>query len=73
MKLRCSIIIDDIQDPPLAVVDPGHAVGAVALRGDAGIPVVVGGGAGLHFDLLDPGIFPGRLIEMAVDDHVSLG
>jgi hypothetical protein len=30
-------------------------------------------GAGLHLDLLNPGILPGRLIKMAVDDHVSLG
>ena len=73
IKTEMLIIVDDIQDPPLAVVDPGHAVGAIALGGDAGIPVVVRGGAGLHFDLFDPGIFPGRLIKMAVDDHVSLG
>ena len=61
-----------ILDQVLLVTD-GDAVGAIALGGDAGIPVVKGGGAGLHFDLFDPGIFPGRLIKMAVDDHISLG
>ncbi len=73
IKAEMPVIVDDIQDPPLAVVDAGRGVGAVALGGDAGIPVVVGSGAGLHFDLFDPGIFPGRLIKMAMDDHVSLG
>jgi hypothetical protein len=73
IEAQVLIIVDDIQNPPLPVIDPGGAVGAVAFGGDPGVPVVVGGGAGLHFDLFDPGIFPGRLIKMAVDDHVSLG
>ena len=65
------VVVDNVQDAVLAVINPGRGVGAVTFGIDAGVPIVEGMGAGLHLDLLDPGVLPGGLIEMAVDDHVS--
>ena len=65
------VVVDNVQDAVLAVINPGRGVGTVTFGIDAGVPIVEGMGAGLHLDLLDPGVLPGGLIEMAVDDHVS--
>ncbi|MBI4642731.1 MAG: hypothetical protein HY743_03120 [Deltaproteobacteria bacterium] len=67
------IIVDNVKNTALVVEDAGATVGGIAFDVDAGIPIVVRMGAGLHFYLLNPGVFPGRLIEMAVNDDVALG
>jgi hypothetical protein len=55
------------------VKDPGATVGGIAFHANAAIPIMEGMGAGFFLNLLNPGILPGRLIKMAVNDHVSLG
>ena len=67
------VIIDDVQNAALVVENAGATVGRIAFGVDALVPIVVRMSAALHFDLLDPGVFPGRLIEMAMDDHAALG
>jgi hypothetical protein len=67
------IVIDNIQDTTAAVINSGAAVGDITLCGNPGIPVMKGAGADLFFDLFDPGIFPGRLVKMAMDNHIAGG
>ena len=53
--------------------DARGAVGGVALGADALIPVVVGRGGILGLHGFQPGIFAGRLIEVAVNADEALG
>ena len=53
------------------VGDARGAVGGVTLGGDALVPVVIGGGGVLDLDGFEPGIFAGRLVEVAVDADVA--
>src|SRR5271157_5215760 len=56
----------------LAVQDAGNRIGGVALRVDALVPIVVGVGRILNLDVLQPVVFPGGLVEMAVNTDVSV-
>jgi len=58
-------------DPILGIQDTRHRIGRVAFGGDALVPVVIGIGRVLHLDGFQPGIFPRRLVKMAVDADVS--
>jgi hypothetical protein len=64
-----SIVVEDIKNLPLLIDDPAISIGAVTLEGDPLIPVVEGMGAFLHFNNSEPGIFPGRLIEVTVNGN----
>ncbi len=62
-------VVHDAQDPLLPVHDPGRRVGLVAFAGDPLVPVVVGAGRRLLLHHVQPGVLPGRLVEMSVDGH----
>ena len=66
------IVIEDADDLILLVGDARGAVGGVALRGDALVPVMVGRGGVLDFDGFEPRIFARRLVEVAVDADIML-
>jgi hypothetical protein len=65
------VVIDDIDDPALAVQDARSGVGGVALGVYPFVPVMIGIGRILHFHFFQPGIFPGRLVEVAVNADES--
>ena len=67
------VVVHDADDFVLLVGDAGGAVGGVTLGGDAVVPVVVGGGGVLDFDGFEPGVFAGRLVEVAVDADEAEG
>src|SRR3989442_15136367 len=56
----------------MVVDDPGERVGPVGLGRDPLVPVVEGAGRGLPRHLLGPGVLPGRLVEVAVDDELGV-
>ena len=66
------VVVDDVDDAPLGVLQPRGAVGAVALGGDALVPVVERRRGVLHLDFLDPGILARRLVEVSVQAHGAL-
>jgi hypothetical protein len=66
------VVVDDPADHLLVVEDARGGVRLVALVGDPLVPVVERVGRILQLDVLEPGVFPGGLIEMAVDADVSL-
>jgi hypothetical protein len=45
------------------------SIGPIALHGDPFIPVMKGMGALLGLDDFEPGVFPGRLIEMTMNGY----
>ncbi len=65
------VVVDDVCDAPLSALEPRRAVGAVALGGDALVPVVEGRGGVLRLDVLDPGVLARWLVEVAVKAHRS--
>ena len=67
VEAHAGVVVHDADDLVFVVGDAGGAVGGVALGGDAVVPVVVGGGGVLDFDGFEPGVFAGRLVEVAVD------
>src|SRR5262245_8621750 len=69
------IITDDLLDASLLIQDPAARVRRIALGGDPLVPVVMRGGARLERNPSGPGVFPRRLIEVAVDrqEHQSFG
>jgi hypothetical protein len=66
-----SIVVGDIENLPLLIDDSGIPIGAVALEGDPFIPVVERVSALLPLDGSEPGVFPGRLIEVTVDGSIA--
>jgi hypothetical protein len=67
VKAHPRIVVHDADDLVLLVGDAGGAVGGVALGGDAVVPVVVGRGGVLDLYCFEPGVFAGRLVEVAVN------
>ncbi len=61
------IVVEDADDLVLLIDDAGRAIGRVALRGDALVPVVPRGCGILRLDGLEPRILARWLIEVAVD------
>src|SRR5690606_15087751 len=66
------VVADDLLDVAAFVEDARRGVRAVALRGDALVPVVEGIGGVLVRHRLEPGGFSGRLIEVAVNADVAI-
>lgn len=67
------VVVENADDVVAGVGDARGAVGGVALGGDALVPVVEGGGGFLEFDGFEPGVFTGRLVEVAVDADKAVG
>lgn len=60
------IVADDPLDAAFAVQVPCGCVWGIALGGDPFIPVMIGIGRILDFNGFQPGVFAGRLVEVAV-------
>jgi hypothetical protein len=67
VKADAGIVIDDISDAIVTVQQAGEGIGRVAFGGDAFVPVVIRVGGVLELDGFEPCVFPGRLVEMAMD------
>ena len=66
------VIIGDVLNAVATQVEnPGESVGAVALIIDPVIPIGKRLGAGLVVDDPRPGVFPGGLVKMSVNDERS--
>jgi hypothetical protein len=61
------VIIDDIQNLPSCIDNPSVSIGPVALKSDPFIPVMKGMGAFFGLNDFEPGVLPGRLIEMTMN------
>ena len=72
VETDAGVVVDDLRDAVVCVQDPGRAVGRVALRRDTLVPIVIWRGGILEFDRLQPRVFAGRLIEVAVNAKVSV-
>jgi hypothetical protein len=59
-------------DTALAVQKAGYGVGGVTFGRDPLVPVVIRIRRILEFDIFQPGIFPGRLVKMAVEANISV-
>ncbi len=66
------IVVHDADDLVLAIDNARGAIGRIAFRRDAFIPIVVGCRRILGLHRFEPGIFPRRLIKMTVDADVAL-
>jgi hypothetical protein len=66
------IVVVNIEDLPSPVDDPGMCIGSVAFNSDPFIPVVKGVGALLGHNGFQPGVLPGRLIEMAMNGYEGI-
>ncbi|MFO0635691.1 MAG: hypothetical protein U0168_22860 [Nannocystaceae bacterium] len=72
VEAHARVVADDARDVALLVEDARRGVGAVALRGDALVPVVERIRRLLHLDGLEPRVLAWRLIEVTVDADVAL-
>jgi hypothetical protein len=61
------VVVFHGEDLPLAVSEGSEGIGEITLPGNSDIPVVLGRCRGIPQHCAEPGIFPGRLIEMAMD------
>src|SRR5436190_93219 len=66
------VVVGDVGATSVRVEDPRPSVGAVALGGDALVPVVERRGGGFGGDLLRPRVLPRRLVEVPVDDEPNV-
>jgi hypothetical protein len=48
------------------------SIGPIALQGDPFVPVMKGIGALLGLNDIEPGVLPGRLVEMAVNGDIGI-
>ncbi len=71
VKAHPRVVVHDADDLILHIGDAGGAVGSVALGGDAVVPIVVRRCGVLHLYRLQPGIFAGWLIEVAMNADVA--
>ena len=62
----------NIKDLPSPIDDPGTGIWPVAFKSNPLIPVVKGMGALLGLNDFEPGVLPGRLIEMTVNAYESV-
>ena len=66
IEADAGIVVDDILNVAFVVENASRRVRLVTLFGDALVPVVVGLGTVLLLNVIEPGVFPGGLIKMAV-------
>ena len=67
IKTHAFKIIYNVSNLSAVIKNPGAGIGPVALVINAFIPIVKRVGAFLLFNIVNPGIFPRGLIEMAVN------
>jgi hypothetical protein len=72
IKTEIGIIVEDIEDLFLTIDDPRITIGPITLEGDPLVPVMERMGALLTFNGLQPGIFSGWLIEMAMNGYEGI-
>jgi hypothetical protein len=66
------IIVDDIQDLPFPIEDPGISIRPITFKADTFVPVVKRMSALLGLDDFKPGVLPRRLIEMTVNRNKGI-
>jgi hypothetical protein len=71
VKTDLLVVVQDANNPAFIVQDAGGGVRGITFRSDALVPVVIGVSRVLEFDRLQPGIFPRRLVKMAMNTHIS--
>src|SRR6266850_1629462 len=71
VKADFFVVVQDANNPAFVVQDAGGGVGSITFRRNALVPVVIGVGGVLEFDRFQPGIFPRRLVKMAMNTHIS--
>jgi hypothetical protein len=57
----------------LFVLDTGTAVWGIAFGQNPFIPIMVRSGCFFSFYSFQPGVFPGRLVKMAVNTYIAAG
>ena len=72
IKTHELVVIHQIHEVATIVKNSGESIRAITLVGDAFVPVVKGGGAGLSLDRIEVGIFARGLVEMTVNRDVGL-
>ena len=72
IKAYIAVVVDDLHDTSLLVQDTGGGIGLVALDGNAFVPIMIRISRILQFDGLQPGIFPWRLVEVAVNANIAI-
>ena len=72
VEAHARVVVHDARDLVLVVDHARRAVGRVALRADALVPVVVGRGRVLRLDRLQPGILARRLVKVTVNANEAL-
>ena len=65
------VVVQEVDDSPLAVEQSGPGVGSVALVGDPLVPVVKRGRRVLHLDNPQPRVLAGGLVEVPMDADIS--
>src|SRR5690606_37013722 len=59
IEAEAGVVVVEAADAAVAAENAGPRVGGVTLFGDAAVPVVVGGSAGLALDVVEPGVLTG--------------
>ena len=59
----------NIENPPTSIDDPSIGIGTITFEGDSLIPIMKRMGTLFGFDGFEPGILPGRLVEVAVNRY----
>ncbi len=72
VKTDARVVVHDALDLIFVVHDSRRAIGRVALRADALVPVVVRRGRVLGLHRFQPGILPRRLVKVTVNADESL-
>ncbi len=67
VEVDARVVVQDARNLVLAVHHPRRAVGGVALRANALVPVVVGRGRVLGFHCFQPGVLARRLVKVPVN------
>src|SRR5690348_17036456 len=71
IEADAGVVVNDFYDVAFAVEDAGGRIGRITLGGNALVPVMVGIRGILDFHRFQPGVFPRRLIKVAVDAEIS--
>ncbi len=71
IETDATVVVDDPDDAALAVQDPAHGIGGVALGRDPPVPVVVRVGRVLDLDRLQPRVLARRLVEVTVNAEIA--
>ena len=69
IKTDGGVIVDDIEDLPLAINDSSIGIWSIALKGDPVIPIMKGMSTLFSFNFLKPRILSRRLIEMTMNGY----